>query len=167
MKSNNFSMKKNLLLILTAAVIGLSSCSSSSPEKALEEFYQYKGKEETVMDPLILSGGNVVPLVLEKVKNKQMPKRRYAIGFLGNGNYVESLPILKELVSNDSEEALIRGDSLLAIYQIDQSIGREMAIKFKDDSSFLGKIAKDIIAGNAAIAKRSYLEALLDDHSAK
>lgn len=119
------------------------------------------------MDPLILNGDGVVPLVLENVKNKQMPKRRYAIGFLGNGKYRESLPVLEELVANDTEEAFIRGDSLLALYQIDQRIGREMAQKFKDDSSFLGKMAKDIISSRASLARRSYIEALLDDHSAK
>ena len=104
---------------MSLILLGVVSCSSrSSPEEALEDFCKYDGGEETLMDPLILAGDKVVPLVLENIRNKQMPKRRYAIEFLGNGTIRQALPVLEELVKNNTEEDFIRGDALQAIYRI-------------------------------------------------
>src|SRR5215203_4806639 len=82
------------LAVITATVVQLLlllACSSvqtnlhHDPNSALERFYSFKGMEEELMDMLILAGDDVVPLVLTEIENKEMPRRRYAIGFLGNG----------------------------------------------------------------------------------
>lgn len=151
---------KNLLVSLI--LLGVMCCSSrSSPEESLEDFYKYSGGEETLMDPLILAGDKVVPLVLENIRNKQMPKRRYAIEFLGNGTIRQALPALEELVKNNTEEDFIRGDALQAIYRIDQGLGREIAQKYKDAPALLGGIAKNIIAGSISLERRSYFTSFL------
>ena len=151
--------KRVLVLVI---LLSLLSCSSqSSPEESLEDFYKYSGGEETLMDPLILAGDKVVPLVLENIRNKQMPKRRYAIEFLGNGAIRPALPALEELVKNNTEEDFIRGDALQAIYRIDQVLGTEIAQKYKDAPALLGGITKNIIAGSISLERRSYFTSFL------
>ena len=56
-----------------------------NPDEALKDFYDAGDRaEDQLMDPLILTGRSVVPLVLKELPNKDMRPRRYAIGFLGN-----------------------------------------------------------------------------------
>jgi len=137
-----------LLVMLSVA------CGAKSPEAALAEFYEYDGMEEQLMDPLIRAGEKVVPLVIEKVKDKNMPRRRYAIGFLGNGAYRQALPVLQQILQDTTEEDYFRGDALQSIYQIDESLGVSYARKYQGESNYVGKIAKDILAGSSWLKER-------------
>jgi len=51
--------------------------------------------EDQLMDPLLLAGDDVVPLVIDELPDKEMRLRRYAIGFLGNGRHTPALPASK------------------------------------------------------------------------
>ncbi len=141
-----------------------SACStpSGTPAQALEAFYMNKGPEETLMDPLILAGEPVVPLVIERIKDRQMPRRRYAIGFLGNGSYKQALPVLQTILQDGSELDYIRADALHSIYQIDSALALKYAAAYKTESNDLGQVSQDLILNRRLVpARRTYREAWL------
>ncbi|HEY3039305.1 MAG TPA: hypothetical protein VGJ66_11240 [Pyrinomonadaceae bacterium] len=117
------------------------------------------------MDPLILAGDKVVPLVLKQVKDKNMRRRRYAIGFLGNGSYKQALQSLETILQDATEEDYFRGDALQSIYMIDEFRGRELAKRYTDRQDYLGEIARRVIAGDSQLKKRrTYSEAVVGKH---
>lgn len=133
-----------------------------TPEEILDRFYSSASPEELLMDPLILGGKKVVPLVLVKVKLPDMPFRRYAIEFLGNGEYPEAVPVLDAILKDEREIDYIRGDSLVALYRIDQTLGIETAKTFADRQDYLGRMSQDVLAKSLRLAiRRSYFDAVL------
>lgn len=143
----------------------MSSCTANSPEKALQEFYDNQGAEDALMDPLILAGESVVPLVVEKAKDRKMVKRRYAIGFLGNGAYKEALPVLEGILRDPSEEDYMRSDALRSIYMIDSFRGEEFAKEYLASGGPLETVSRDILEGKAYLKeRRSYRQALMSKH---
>lgn len=159
-----------LVLIGMAYVNGchktrLTDSNQIPPEDALKRFYDNDGPEDTLMDPLILAGDRVVPLVLKEVKNKKMPRRRYAIGFVGNGSYKEALPALEAILQDSTEEDYFRGDALQSIYMIDESRGRELAQKYNDHQDYLGEISRRVISGDSQLKnRRTYSDAVVGKH---
>jgi hypothetical protein len=160
-----------VLMLIGMAYLGgchrttLTQSNQITPEDALKRFYDNDGPEDTLMDPLILAGDGVVPVVLKEVKNKHMPRRRYAIGFLGNGSYKSALPSLEGILQDSAEEDYIRGDALQSIYMIDESRGREFAQKYNDYSDYLGEMSRRVISGDSQLEKRrTYSEALSGKH---
>lgn len=135
-----------------------------SPEQILQLFHSDTATvfENMLMDPLILGGKKVVPLVISEVQRRDMPRRRYAIGFLGNGSHGEAVPILKKILEDETEKDYIRGDALIAIYQIDISLGKKEAGLYIARQDYLGEIARQVTKGTViATARRTYLQALL------
>jgi hypothetical protein len=114
------------------------------------------------MDPLILAGEKVVPAVIDAVRHKEMPRRRYAILFLGNGGYVQALPVLRDIAGDEHEGEHFRGDALAAIYDIDRTEGTAVARKHSERPDYLGRTARDILSGRYRAVHRSYLAALLE-----
>lgn len=158
-------------LILWSLLLGgcysasLTSSNNNSPKEALQRFYGNNGPEDTFMDPLILAGEGVVPLVLKEVKNKNMPRRRYAIEFLGNGSYREALPDLESILKDTTEEDYFRGDALRSIYLIDESRGQEFAQEYKDQTNYLGELSRRVVAGDDQLKKRrAYSDAVVGKH---
>lgn len=137
-----------------------------SPDEALADFYEAKDRaEDQLMDPLILNGPRVVPLVLKDLPNKDMRLRRYAIGFLGNGRYSEALPMLEAILNDESEIYHFRADALEAIFQISQARAKELAPNFVNGQEFLGEVAREIVAGrNPFHNERSYWDAFWHVH---
>src|SRR5262245_48763067 len=137
-----------------------------NPVEALKDFYEAKDRaEDQLMDPLILTGSSVVPLVLKELPNKDMRLRRYAIGFLGNGRYSEALPMLEVILNDKSEIYYIRAEALEAIFQISQSRAKELAPNFVNGQELLGEVAREIVAGkNPIYFERSYWEAFRHVH---
>jgi len=128
----------------------------------LERFYSNQGPEETLMDPLILEGESVVPLVIEKVKDQKMLRRRYAIGFLGNGSYKQALPVLQTILQDNSELDYFRGDALHSIYQIDEAAALKYAQSYRNETNYLGQVAQDLLTVKRLVPqRRSYWTALL------
>jgi hypothetical protein len=136
-----------------------------TPEQTLQRFYSNVAAEDTLMDPLILRGKKVVPLIMGEVQRRDMPRRRYAIGFLGNGPYPEAISSLEKILGDETEKDYIRGDTLKAIYQIDSSQGIKNAELYVTREDTLGEMARQIRKGSAvATDRRSYLQALLGMH---
>jgi hypothetical protein len=145
--------------------VSLTGPNNNSPKETLQRFYDNNGPEDTLMDPLILAGEAVVPLVLKEVKNKNMPRRRYAIEFLGNGAYREALPALESILKDTTEEDYFRGDALRSIYLIDESRGQEFAQEYKDQTNYLGELSRRVVARDDQLKKRrAYSDAVVGKH---
>lgn len=139
------------------------------PQAALRDFYAPVGRaEDQLTDPLILNGHTVVPLVVADVKNKAMPLRRYAIGFLGSGRYVEALPVLASILNDETELSYFRADALIAIYQISPPQAKEFAPRCVAGEELLGRIARQIVDGvssdNHIFERRSWWKAFFSIH---
>jgi len=115
--------------------------------------------EDMQMDPLIVARGDVVPDVLTAVAAISMPKRRYAIAFLGNSGRREAIPLLERILRDEREDPLFRGDALDAIAMIDAGRSRQLAPEFSVRSDYLGSVARDLMTG-VWRSRRSYSTAL-------
>ncbi len=138
---------------------------SRSPEEAMNEFFTQEGAEDMLMDPLVLAGKDVVPLVIEDVKNAEMPRRRYAIAFLGNDTYPEAIPVLEKILNDENEKNYFRGDALISIYKLDKEKGKELASSYKNNDDYLGQMSQQVLSNSSyANSKRSFLNALRGWH---
>ncbi|MDX2252854.1 MAG: hypothetical protein NW202_11235 [Nitrospira sp.] len=137
------------------------------PQEALRDFYEAKDRaEDQLMDPLILAGKDVVPLVINDLPNKEIRLRRYAIGFLGNGRHTQALPALEAILKDDTEIYYFRADALKAIYQVSPMRAKELAPQFVNGQELLGEVAQDIVAGETTIYfERSYSDAFWHVHN--
>lgn len=172
-------MKNKLKVALAIAVVLLAviawfgmvlySDIPESPELALKSFYEREVAEDQIMDPLILAGPSVIPLVEKEIANPDMMNRRYAIGALGNLGSKAALPVLEKLARAKSEVDYIRCDALAAIGMIDHQEGLRVANSVKgDELECLSEIAgdKDYVQWLKSNAqRRTYFQALLGRHS--
>lgn len=142
----------------------LFSCTTRAPEAVLEEFYNYQEPDSESLDPLILAGNKVVPLIIEKIRDRNMKRRRLAIDFLGNGEYRQALPTLEKIMLDETEERRFRETALISIFRIDKKLGDKFAQQYKNDGG-LGKIAQDILSNKDYLDnRRTYLDALFRRH---
>lgn len=131
----------NNCLVGLILLIVISSCGDDQKPltvdslTVLEEFYAYDGAEDTLMDPLIVAGEAMAPLLIDRVRSIDMPKRRYAIGALGNIGDARAIPILTILTKTEEEPGYIRCDSLQSVAQIDWHAGRALASEFVGSSA--------------------------------
>ncbi len=166
--------RKRLLLVLAALTlpgvlaVGILSWRGAfrSAEDAFSVFISSNNlAEDQLMDPLILVGRDTVPLVIERIQERELPKRRYAIGFLGNIQAKDAIPVLTKILDDESEEDVVRGDALKAIAMIDLSLGTVIARSYLDRGDHLSKIAQTILSEDAKLlSRRSYSDALLARH---
>lgn len=128
-------------------------------EAALEAFYGGEPRPECMQaQPLLRHGPGVVPLIIRDLPNKAMPRRRYAISFLGQGNYTDALPALEKIVLDDTELYYLKTDALEAIYHISPPHAAKLAavLKFKvhpDDK--YGHVARSVAGVEAGTHKYS------------
>ena len=150
--------------LLLFAALGWAQARPTADE-VMADFHAAEGRcEGMLQDPLILNADIVKGRVIEDIKNPQMDKRRYAIGFLGNVRAQEALPTLRAILADEAEIYYFRADALQSIFQIDEAEGRELAANYADTEGFLGMIARDVLAGGEAFYRRSWLDAFLGRH---
>ncbi|MBK7708645.1 MAG: hypothetical protein IPJ30_23520 [Acidobacteria bacterium] len=89
-----------VLLLVSLIVAGCFVREREPLAELPADFETYEGDQR---DPLILAGDRAVPRVLERIRDKKMPRRPAAIRFLGNGRYASALPVLIELFSDSSD----------------------------------------------------------------
>jgi len=112
------------------------------------------------MDPLIVSRGDIVEKVALTIAEKSMPKRRYAIAFLGNSGRRGALQPLRRVLEDESEDEFVRGDALGAIAMIVSAEGRRSARVFSTSTAnYLREVAREIESGMVE-ERRSYERAL-------
>ncbi|MFY9292399.1 MAG: hypothetical protein WAP03_17140 [Methylorubrum rhodinum] len=128
----------------------------SSPDDALAAFYsEDPGMECMTAAPLHQAGKAVAPLVISELPNRAMPRRRYAIGFLGEKGYREALPILEKIARDSTELDYIRGDALIAISQIDIDFARKVASQLADLTKHLDDIVQAVSRGGSTLSRFS------------
>lgn len=150
----------SLFIIITLVVMILKPW--KSPESWLEDFYSNSSSEEKIIDPLLLAGQKVIPLVLTSIKDKEMKKRRYAIEFLGYSGEKKSLLVLQEIFNDKSEKDYIRGDALEAIYHIAPESGKKIAHNYSYEEEYISMVAKEIInSKSGSIEKRTLIDAMI------
>jgi hypothetical protein len=148
-------MKKRISILFLVGVgllLGYWLYPKTTEEKAFNDFLTTSHKESYIVLPLCSAGEKVVPLVIEKIKNKDLERRRYALTFLGTSDYYQALPVLEKTVEDESEVEIFRGDALESIYLIDESKGLRLAKNYKQTNDFLGTISKEILK------KKNYAE---------
>lgn len=139
-----------LLIVVGLTAVVVRRAYWPTPTEALQDFYEYGlgaddgVTEDMLMDPLILGGDGVVPRVLAALPSKDMPRRRYAMAFLGNGAYRDALPVLRRILTDENELDIFRGDALQAICQIDAAEGKQTAPRFVSRGDYLGSTANTI-----------------------
>jgi hypothetical protein len=102
--------------------------------------------ESELTIPLERAGSKILPSVLEAIQDKEMPRRRYAIGFIGGQTYEPALPILRKILEDETEILYFRADALEAIFWIDQELAFELSSSYLDEPELLGLYARNIRA---------------------
>ena len=113
--------------------------------KTWKAFYNNPGSEEDLPKPLIKAGPKMTPAIVEAISNKDMRLRRYAIGALGHLKDRRALDQLTIILKEKGEEEYFRGDALIAIYQIDQKLGTELAKQFAGQGDTIKMNAEAIL----------------------
>jgi hypothetical protein len=83
----------------------------ASPAEAVKSFYEREVAEDQLMDPLILAGPDVIPLLEQDLRDPNVPRRRYAIGAVGDIGDKSALPTLRKILEDRSEVDYIRCDA--------------------------------------------------------
>lgn len=148
------------LLLSTLAPLGVVGC-SREPQEAIEAFlHATHVPEEQLADPLILTRCRAAPTIIRMIADKSMPRRRYAIGYLGNRRCSEAMPELKRIAVDEGEELFFRADALEAITQIDTAAGMLLAEPWASRQDILGGVSRAILRGEEVGLVRTYWQAL-------
>jgi len=136
MKPFSLLPKRRSFIVLLILTLALSwSCSKSvlkeeEARKVLNDFYTNQAPEPLLCDPLINAGKAIVPYLVREIENKNMPRRRYAIGALERLGDRRSLPLLVKVLDDESEVFYFRDDAIRAIFHIDQKLAEELMPKY-------------------------------------
>ena len=136
-----YGIKTKIVFILVMATFTFAC--APSYEEQWENFQRWEGTEETMMDPLIVSGDGIVITVLKKIKDKKQVGRGVAIMFLWNGDYKQAIPVLEEILKDQNDDERVR--AMLAIYGLDPVLGMSYAKQLQNQHDELGKTAKSIV----------------------
>ena len=137
-----------------------------SPEDAWHRFLTSTNlAEDQLMDPLIMAGADVLPIVIEQVSNPELPGRRYAITFLGHQSCQQAVPTLERILMSDAEADIFRGDCLQSLAMIDPDLGNRYAQRFAEQDGYLGQRARELLADSDTLPpRRTYWDALFGRH---
>jgi len=161
-----------LAIYATRATYELFERIPNTPEEAISQFYFSDVAEDQIIDPRILAGSSVVPQLLEALPNKEMLRRRYAIGALGLVGDHAALPTLWAIVTDPSEQFYVQCDALEAIAQIDWDEARQR-VKTEPlvEHACLDMLRRILLTNDTDLfyeefsMRRSYLKALIGRHN--
>ena len=112
-----------------------------------EFMYGENRMESQLTIPLERAGSRILPSVLLAIQDKEMPRRRYAIGFIGTEAYEPALPVLRRILEDETEIWYFRADVLEAIYLIDPPLALELSPAYVHQPELLGRYARNIRDG--------------------
>ena len=135
------------IVVLIAIIAACSRADAPAPEVALARFYANEEPECTLKFPLYAGTPGVIPLVIQAIHDPEMPKRRYAISYLGEVGAADATDELLAILENDSEKDYFLADALEALQAIDPDRARELAPRYVAGPGLLGVFAKDIASG--------------------
>ncbi len=96
-------------------------------------FYFCASSENALIDVLYRAGPKMVPSIAEAILDRDMYARRYAISAVGLLRQPEALPVLFQILEDESETDYFRSDALEAIYVIDSGSGQLAAAEILND----------------------------------
>jgi HEAT repeat protein len=156
-----------LFLALLAAGTGLFVVwrkTPHSPQAALAQFQsqsEYEVAEEELMDPLLLAGADVVPLLISEVQKREMPRRRYAIAALGHIGDPRAITVLEQIASDRTETDYIRCDALEATARIDRETSQRLAASIRTDGICAREVS--LVVSKKAMPRRTLARIILGD----
>ncbi|MCW1926393.1 hypothetical protein OKA05_27830 [Luteolibacter arcticus] len=151
--------KLSAVALLLSALVAILLVPSK--EEVLDDFYHGVRSEEQLMDPLIVHSRRVADSIAAKVADPEMPRRLYAITFLGVDKTTSALDVLQSIADDDHEPPIIRSAALKSAFQISGETGFQLAEKYKNREDVLGDVSKSIVEGTLVTKERSFWDACL------
>jgi HEAT repeat protein len=104
------------------------NCPTPAPFEEVWIAFYWEGTSAPHLSTILVTAGpKIVPSIVEAISDRQMYARRIAISALGLLKQREALPVLVEMLNDESEEGYFRSDALEAIYLIDAGAGKMAA----------------------------------------
>lgn len=142
------------LLGIALVVLLAAGCQrTADPGAALARFYANDGPECTIKVQLFEATPEVIPFVIDAIGDPRMPKRRYAIGYLGEVGAVGATGQLLAIIENGAEKDYFRADALASLQAIDPLRAHDVARKLVAPPGLLGDVSREI--GTGRIVGRS------------
>jgi hypothetical protein len=129
-----------LLLFFSAFACSRETMDPAEARRVLNDFYTDRVPEPINDRHLVNAGKPIVPYLLVEIENRDMPKRRYAIGALEKIKDRRALPLLIQILEDRTELSYFREDAFRAIWHIDRKLGEEYAQKSSAESQDMDRI---------------------------
>jgi hypothetical protein len=150
------------LVVLLATLYRLNR---PTPESVMADFFAADDRaEDMLMDPLILNADVVAHAVIRDVRHRDMPRRRYAIAFLGNQRIEAAVPTLRSILNDETELDYFRADALDSVFRIDRAEGERCAKELSLRQDYLGYVARGLLNGSHVPVQRSRWQAMIGYH---
>jgi HEAT repeat protein len=136
------------------------------PDAAFADFMNATGRaEDQLVDPLVLAGPRVRPVVLTALQNPEFRLRRYAIEYLGCARYEPATSTLQGLLSDELQQDYLRADALTALWLMDAINRMHLARQYASRQDSLGSTARGLIDASTQPSCRSWIAAFLHRHN--
>ncbi len=130
------------------------------PEVLVERFFENDVPESCIIDVLILSGDKTCPMLNKLILDRDIPRRGYAILFLGIRRFGPAIPNLIKIIEDQTEPDYIRGNALISVYQMAPVRAKALAKNYGSGEGRLAQIAGDVRQGLLHPKERSFFSAL-------
>jgi len=98
-------------------------------------FHNQSVSEEYIDKPILEAGYQIGPIVTERIADKEMKYRRYAIGGLEKIKYKPATPILIKILLDKTEIDVFRADALHALTAFDTDEARKIISAFRQQAN--------------------------------
>jgi HEAT repeat protein len=135
-KKIKFNLPPLLFMIfMTVFLINSSSVDEQEAEERINGFYT-DPVPESILDRLLLDAGKgIVPHLIVKIKDKDMPMRGYAIGALIRLEARSAVPVLLDILNDPYPWE--RTTALTAIWYLDRELGEELVVKHYGEDEYM------------------------------
>jgi hypothetical protein len=98
-------------------------------------FHNQSVTEEYIQEPILNAGSQIGPILIEKIADKEMKYRRYAIGGLEKLKYNPAIPTLTQILLDKSEIDVFRADAFQALTTFDTYETRKIISTFRQQAN--------------------------------
>lgn len=137
---NGYSWR--ILFSVLVALAGMLGCSpptmdEKEAQKVLRDFFNDNVPESIADRHLLKAGKAIVPYLIKEIQKEDMPKRGYALLALGKIGDRRALPVLVYMFEHPVETKVHPGESLRAIWHIDEKLGEELAARYTGSDEYM------------------------------
>ena len=94
-------------------------------------FVNQSVSEEYLQDPIKQAGYHIGPILTDKIKDKNLRYRRYAIGGLGEINYKPATETLRTILFDKTEHEEFRADAYETLTKFRTDIAKKILDEFR------------------------------------